>query len=78
MRRIKQHTLAMGQTMSIHAMNMTTEISEAVGILQSELQAHPECDGGLAAQAALKGRPRRHAALYLGRFPDIEAGEGTR
>ena len=55
MRRIKEHTLAMGQTMSIHAMNMTTEISEAVGILQSELQAHPECDGGLAAQAALKG-----------------------
>ena len=60
----------------IQTMSIAAKISEAAGALQAELKAHPECDGGLAAQAALEGRPRRHAAFYLGRFPDIEAGEG--
>ena len=57
-------------------MSITAKISEAAGTLQAELEAHPECDGNLAAQAVRAGRPRRHAAFYLGRFPDLEAGEG--
>ena len=40
------------------------------------LDGHPECRADLAAAAALAGRPRKRAAFYLGRFPDLDAGEG--
>jgi len=52
------------------------EIVSAVVAFEEQLEAHPECRGDLAAEAALAGKPRRHAAFYLGRFPDIEQGEG--
>jgi hypothetical protein len=57
--------------MSLHA-----EINVAAEVLKSELDAHPEFQADLSADAALAGTPRRHAAFYLGRFPDIEHGEG--
>ena len=59
------------KTMSLHA-----EINAAAEVLKSELDAHPECQANISADAALTGTPRRHAAFYLGRFPDIEKGEG--
>ena len=53
-----------------------TQIVEAAGSFKAVLDAHPECRADLAFEAALAGRPREHAAFYLGRFPDIHHGEG--
>lgn len=57
--------------MLIHA-----EIHEAAEAFKAELDAHPECRADLSAEAVLNAKSRRHAAFYLGRFPDIEHGEG--
>ena len=57
-------------------MSITTQITEAAESFKAVLDAHPECRADLAADAALAGRPRKHAAFYLGRFPDLAAGEG--
>ncbi len=57
-------------------MSLSAEISEASEAYRTELDAHPECRGDLAADAALAGTPRQHAAFYLGRFPDRAQGEG--
>ena len=54
----------------------TSQITEAGDRFKAELDAHPECRGDLAAAAAWAGKPRRHVAFYLGRFPDIDLGEG--
>ncbi len=56
--------------------NVSTEITAATAAFEEQLEAHPECRGDLAAEAALAGKPRRHAAFYLGRFPDTRQGEG--
>ncbi|MEI6424965.1 MAG: hypothetical protein WCP55_22325 [Lentisphaerota bacterium] len=51
-------------------------IKEAIESFKAELDAHPECRSDLRAEAALAGTPYRHAVFGLGRFPDIEYGEG--
>ena len=57
-------------------MSISEQITEAAEAFKATLDAHPECRGDLAFEAALAGRPRKHAAFYLGRFPDLAAGEG--
>jgi hypothetical protein len=57
-------------------MSISEQITEAAEVFKATLDAHPECRGDLAFEAALAGRPRQHAAFYLGRFPDLAAGEG--
>jgi hypothetical protein len=57
-------------------MSMTSQIAEAAEAFKTVLDAHPECRADLAFEAARAGRPRRHVVFYLGRFPDLAAGEG--
>jgi hypothetical protein len=51
-------------------------VNEATESFKTELDAHPECRSDLRAEAALSGTPYPHAVFGLGRFPDIEHGEG--
>ena len=57
-------------------MSIAEHIAEAAEAFKAVLDEHPECRVDLALEAALAGRPREHAAFYLGRFPDLAAGEG--
>jgi hypothetical protein len=57
-------------------MGISAQIIEAAEAFKATLDAHPECRADLAFEAALVGRPRKHAVFYLGRFPDLAAGEG--
>ena len=57
-------------------MAIQAQITEAAEAFKAKLDAHPECRGDLAAEAAMAARPRRHPAFFLWRFPDIEQGEG--
>lgn len=57
-------------------MSLTDRIAAAADRFESVLDAHPECRRDLALEAAFAGQPRRHAVFSLGRFPDIDAGEG--
>lgn len=57
-------------------MGLSAQITETAESFKAVLDAHPECRADLAFEAALAGRPREHAAFYLGRFPDLKAGEG--
>jgi hypothetical protein len=68
------HGFAEKEQDMIHVLH--TELLAAVDAFEEQLASHPECRGDLAAEAALAGKPRRHAAFYLGRFPDTAQGEG--
>jgi len=57
-------------------MSISAQITEAAEAFKATLDAHPECRADLASEAAMAGRPRKHAVFYLGRFPDLAAGEG--
>ena len=56
-------------------MRIQTEIDDAVGNLREALERNPECNIGTAQDFVTRGELRPHAALYLWRGPDIEAGE---
>jgi hypothetical protein len=56
--------------------HLITRITASAEAFKAELDTHPECRGDLAAAHALAGTPRRHAAFFLGRFPDLDQGEG--
>jgi hypothetical protein len=53
-----------------------TRIKDAAAGFKAELDAHPECRADLRAEAALAGIPHPHAVFGLGRFPDLDQGEG--
>jgi len=57
-------------------MIISAQINEISDTFRAELDAHPECRADLSAEAALNGTPYPHATFSLGRFPDIEQGEG--
>ncbi|MHB9133238.1 MAG: uroporphyrinogen decarboxylase/cobalamine-independent methonine synthase family protein [Armatimonadota bacterium] len=56
-------------------MSIEQQISVAVAELAETLAAHPERRMDLAEGYVLRGELRPHPVLYLGRGPDIEAGE---
>ena len=57
-------------------MNTAAQIVEATEVFRSELDSHPECRKDFCDEAVFSGTKRRHAAFYLGRFLDIDQGEG--
>ncbi len=57
-------------------MSVSAQITEAAEAFKAELDEHPECRSDLRDQAASSGTPHPHAVFYLGRFPDLEQGEG--
>lgn len=57
-------------------MTISNQINEAAVAFKVELDAHPECRADLSAEAALTGMSHRYATFSLGRFPDLEQGEG--
>lgn len=56
-------------------MTITHDITTAVTELEAALAAHPERRMDLAEAHVLRGEPRPYPVLYLGRGPDITAGE---
>ena len=56
-------------------MTTTTDIATAVAGLEATLAAHPERRIDLAEEYILRGEPRPYPVMYLGRGPDITAGE---
>ncbi|OPZ88084.1 MAG: Uroporphyrinogen decarboxylase (URO-D) [bacterium ADurb.Bin429] len=56
-------------------MTMTHDIARAVAELEETLAAHPERRMDLAEAYVLRGELRPYPVIYLGRGPDISAGE---
>jgi hypothetical protein len=56
-------------------MGIQSDIDDAAGKLRDALDANPQCNGDAAMECVMQGKLRPHAALYLWRGPDIEAGE---
>jgi hypothetical protein len=56
-------------------MSIEHDIAVAVEQLQATLEAHPQRRGDLAEGYVLRGEARPYPAFYLGRGPDIAAGE---
>jgi hypothetical protein len=57
-------------------MTITSDLAQAVAALDATLAAHPERRSDLAEGYILRGEPRPYPVCYLGRGPDISAGEG--
>ena len=51
------------------------EIEKAAEALKDVLERHPQCDISTAREYVERGELRPHAAMYLWRGPDIDAGE---
>jgi len=55
---------------------LTDQIGEAAEAFRTQLEEYPECRMDLCQEAVLAGRPRPWPVFHLGRFPDLDLGEG--